>query len=171
MTTKEELIKKAEDIHYALLEIEQDCDIRGDENLPDEHFDLTLDLAYLMRDFLNSNFHKTYHYMPGVIDFYSGKSGEVEVDPDIAEAVKIFNEKGYKTFASCSGHVVDLKAAGTARGYVWIEFKPINPLPRGLFFYEKSIRWHPRTERGLKKAQQSILKYACALPDLLAQPK
>ena len=32
----------------------------------------------------------------------------IEVDPDIAEAISLLNQKGYKTKACCSGHALDL---------------------------------------------------------------
>ena len=32
----------------------------------------------------------------------------IEVDPDIAEAISLLNQKGYRTKASCSGHALDL---------------------------------------------------------------
>ena len=32
----------------------------------------------------------------------------IEVDPDIALAISLLNQKGYKTIACCSGHAFDL---------------------------------------------------------------
>jgi hypothetical protein len=162
MRSAQDILKEAEDKQDRLEALE---DQFGDGAYDkEEHFNLTLDLSFLMRDFINAKFwedrqkSKTYYDIPGVKDFYSDKIGSVELDPEIAEAVHIFNEIGCNTIASCAGHVES--NGKISEGYVWMSNYPIEGLPKGLYFKGNAVRWRPRTEKGLKKAQQALLLYA-----------
>lgn len=157
MKTKEEILKKAEDLHYDLLQIETEI---GEDELPEEHVDLTLEIAYLMRDFIHEKHHKTYFNVPNTKDFYSDSVGEIELDPGIAESIKILNDKGYVTVASCSGH------NNCKCGYIWIANFPNKRVPNG-FTKDKStagaghcIRWGSKDNRTeLKNMKQLEIKW------------
>jgi hypothetical protein len=177
MKTKEEILDAAENIHFAMMDVEEtieELEKQGKkaDKLEDTHFEMTLDLAYLMRDLVDIKFTeeyeaeqklKVYHEIPGATDFYSGKVGTVEVDPEIAEAVRIFNEKGYTTKASCAGHT-NKKDSIKYYGYVAFYVKPsLRKLPKGLINDKGVLRWHPRSENGLIKARTTLLAFAKSL--------
>ncbi len=107
---------------------------------------------------------KTYYEIPGTRDFYSTKVGVVEIDPDIAEAVRIFNEKGYETIASCAGHADKRRGFKAIHGYIWMKAYPREKLPKGIFkdghSSSQALRWKPLTENGLASVHKSLLAYA-----------
>lgn len=167
--TTAEILKEAEDKHERLMDLEEQYGDAAFEK--DEHAKLTFDLSYLMRDFLSAKYwedrdkNKIYYAVPKVIDFYSGEVGTVELDPDIAEAVRIFNEKGYQTIASCAGHINAITSKKPSAGYIWMAKYPSEKLPKGLVKCKdrtggNSIRWSPKTSKGLKTVHKVLLEYA-----------
>lgn len=171
-----DILEEAEEKHFELLDLEEDAEKKGVEVTDnDRFFDLTFELGYLMRDYVDEKMNvewearlktKTYFTVPGVKDFYSDKVGTVEIDPGIAEAVRVFNAKGYTTIASCSGH----SRLSVDPGYIYFKVGPKKKLPKDLYWCGSSkkdghvvIRWKPTTEKSLVKAQNSLLKYAESL--------
>jgi len=125
----------------------------------------TFDLLNLWEASKSEQRPKVYHDLPGVVDFYSGEVGKVEIDPDIFEAVRILNEKGYETRASCSGHYVDKPT----EGYIWIT--NVSDLPSSaLLKITKSenpgvsIRWKASSKLALKNRWEYLLDYVNKLP-------
>ena len=160
--TRDELLNRAQDIHYNLIDLESESG-----EITDEQFDLMVELARLMRDFIDNKYHKTYFGVPDTRDFYGTETGLVELDPEIAKAIQILNSKGYKTIASCAGHTKrEFFKNGISPGYVWADNYPPGKLPKGLFMCKHGgrpcIRWRPTTSAGLEKAQEALLKYAIA---------
>lgn len=157
---KEELLTKAQNLHYSLLKLED----YNDGEYTEEMFDMCMELTTIMRNFIHKDFHKSYYDIPETKDFYGGSKTQVELDPDIAEAIKIFNAKGYITIASCAGHTVDLENGGTARGYIWMKNIPIEPMLDGIYIDgdddRKSLRWDAKTVSQLKNCHKNLLRYA-----------
>lgn len=118
-----------------------------------------------MRYFIDSNYHKTYYDIPNAVDFYSGKKGIVEVDPDISEIIKTLNSKGYRTKTSCSGHYIK---GTTSYGYIAMETFKNYKLPKGFYRSEDDdshcIRWKTRTEAGLNGKWVKLKQWADSLP-------
>ena len=73
--TRDELLNRAQDIHYNLIDLESESG-----EITDEQFDLMVELARLMRDFIDNKYHKTYFGVPDTRDFYGTETGLVELD-------------------------------------------------------------------------------------------
>lgn len=110
---------------------------------------------------------KTYFEVPGVKDFYSFNIGLVEIDPEISKAIQILNQKGYKTIASCAGHL-DKKIQGRAHGYILMEDYPDEALPEGFVMTGRRrsgsdrmvLRWRANTKKILEKQHKDLLEWA-----------
>lgn len=116
---------------------------------------------------------ETYHIIPNTKDFYSKQVGIVDVDPEIAEVVRLLNEKGYETKASCAAHLIDGKLTS---GYIWLATLPALPLPNHVHAAETSginesewcLRWYGsevKSEERLKKIHTELLKWAELIAD------
>lgn len=163
--TRDELLNKASELHYDLCRLED-----ADEECTDEMMDKYFELCDIMRDFINGNHHKTYYTIPGTKDYYGGSNDKVEIDPDIAEVVKILNAKGYVTVASCSGHEREIKKDKRTDGYIWIRNFPKMRMPRGLRRDPNreqdgaSVRWYAESTSGLYIRLGILKKWANNLP-------
>lgn len=113
---------------------------------------------------------EVYFRIPNVVDFYTKGNGVVELDPEIALTIKLLNSKGYRTVASCAGHVVIVKGKKFYdSGYILLSKLPKTPLPQGIYAELASdgrgycIRWNFSSEEDLKQIHNELKRYAKSL--------